>query len=45
MFLESKIKQGEKVGVFPVHEYWLDIGRIEEYERADKYYRQSSDFA
>ena len=45
MFLESKIKQGEKVGVFPVHEYWLDIGRIEEYERADKYYTQRSDFA
>ena len=34
--LENQIEQGGKVGVFPIHEYWLDIGRIEEYENAHK---------
>jgi dTDP-glucose pyrophosphorylase len=33
---EAKIEQGERIGVFPIHEYWLDIGRIEEYEQANK---------
>jgi NDP-sugar pyrophosphorylase family protein len=36
--LERQIKQGEKINAFPIHEYWLDIGRIEEYEQARKYY-------
>jgi len=22
--------------MFPIHEYWLDIGRIEEYEKANQ---------
>ena len=26
----------EKVNAFPIHEYWLDIGKIEEYERANR---------
>jgi dTDP-glucose pyrophosphorylase/CBS domain-containing protein len=34
-FLGCKLNK-EKIGAFPVHEYWLDIGRIEEYERANK---------
>ncbi len=34
-FLESELDIG-KVNAFPVHEYWLDIGHIEEYERANK---------
>ena len=26
----------EKINAFPIHEYWLDIGKIEEYERANR---------
>jgi dTDP-glucose pyrophosphorylase/predicted transcriptional regulator len=26
----------DKVNAFPIHEYWLDIGKIEEYERANR---------
>ena len=33
---ETFIEDGEKVNVFPIHEYWLDIGRIEEFERANR---------
>lgn len=28
--------EGEKVSAYPLREYWLDIGRIEEYERAQR---------
>ncbi len=34
--LESQIEKGEEINVFPIHEYWLDIGRMEEYESAHK---------
>jgi len=37
-FLESQIKRGQKVSVFPIHEYWMDIGRMDEYEQAHKHY-------
>lgn len=30
--LEQQIKQGSSVNVFPIHEYWLDIGHMKEYE-------------
>jgi NDP-sugar pyrophosphorylase family protein len=33
---EAQIEKGEKISVFPIHEYWLDIGRMEEYERANR---------
>jgi dTDP-glucose pyrophosphorylase len=32
---EKLIEYKEKVVSFPIREYWLDIGRIEEYERAN----------
>jgi len=32
--LEDKINQNQQINMFPVHEYWLDIGRMEEIERA-----------
>jgi dTDP-glucose pyrophosphorylase/CBS domain-containing protein len=35
-FLENKIKKGEKINVFPIHEYWLDIGKMDEYKRANR---------
>lgn len=28
------IGEGGKVGVFPIREYWLDIGRLDDFERA-----------
>jgi len=33
--LQEQINKGMQVNMFPVHEYWLDIGRMEDYERAN----------
>jgi len=35
---EQLIEVGLKTTVFPIHEYWLDIGKMDEYERADTEY-------
>ena len=35
---EKIIEKKEKTISFPIHEYWLDIGRIEEFERANSEY-------
>jgi NDP-sugar pyrophosphorylase family protein len=32
--LESKIANQNKVMMFQIHEYWLDIGRMDDYHRA-----------
>lgn len=32
--LEQKIAKNGNVMMFPIHEYWLDIGRMEDYQRA-----------
>ena len=32
--LERQIASGHDVTMFPVHEYWLDIGRMEDFKRA-----------
>jgi dTDP-glucose pyrophosphorylase len=32
--IAESLAQGRRVGGFPVHEYWLDIGQISDYERA-----------
>jgi len=32
---EKLIAEKEKSISFPIHEYWLDIGRIEEFEKAN----------
>ncbi len=32
--LEQAMARGEEVTMFPVHEYWLDIGRMEDFKRA-----------
>lgn len=34
--LEREIRDGGKVSQFSVHEYWLDIGRLEDFQRAQK---------
>lgn len=36
--LKGQIEKGEKVNMFPIHEYWLDIGRMEEYDKAHEIY-------
>jgi dTDP-glucose pyrophosphorylase len=33
-FLENEMIRSD-VGAFPIHEYWLDIGQIDEYEKAN----------
>jgi NDP-sugar pyrophosphorylase family protein len=32
------IEKEKKVISFPIHEYWLDIGRLEEYKKANEEY-------
>jgi len=34
--LESEIRNGNKVSMFPIHEYWLDIGQMEQFEKAQQ---------
>ncbi|MDE3740187.1 nucleotidyltransferase family protein [Pseudomonas resinovorans] len=34
--LEHEIAAGKDVNMFPVHEYWLDIGRMEDFQRAQQ---------
>jgi dTDP-glucose pyrophosphorylase len=34
--LQERINNGCSVGMFPIHEYWLDIGRHEDYARAQQ---------
>ena len=36
--LNNYVVKNEKLSVFPIHEYWLDIGDIKEYETAHKDY-------
>jgi len=35
-FIQDQINKNKDINIFPLHEYWLDIGRIEQYERAQK---------
>ena len=35
-FLSDLINSGAQLSAFPIHEYWLDIGHLSEYERANK---------
>lgn len=32
--LERQIDQGKVVNMFPIHEYWLDIGRMDDFKKA-----------
>lgn len=34
--LEREISAGRDVNMFPVHEYWLDIGRMDDFQRAQQ---------
>lgn len=33
-FFENLIEKDQKVGAYPFYEYWIDIGRLDDYERA-----------
>ncbi len=35
-FFEKLIDDKQKSISFPIHEYWLDIGRIDEFEKANR---------
>ena len=37
---EKVIEEKKKSISFPIHEYWLDIGRIEEFEKANLEYHE-----
>jgi NDP-sugar pyrophosphorylase family protein len=37
---EKMIKNNDNTVSFPIREYWLDIGRIEEYEKANIEYKE-----
>jgi NDP-sugar pyrophosphorylase family protein len=39
-FLNSKLDDGEQINVYPVHEYWVDIGRMDEYQLARENYSE-----
>jgi dTDP-glucose pyrophosphorylase len=32
--INQQVEQGRKISVFPIHEYWLDIGMMEQFEKA-----------
>ncbi len=34
MLIETLVERGQHACVFPVREYWIDVGRLEEYDRA-----------
>ena len=34
--LSGLVGEGGQVNVYPIHEYWLDIGGLSEYRRANK---------
>lgn len=36
---EKLIEQNQNIVSFPIHEYWLDIGRMNEYEQANREYK------
>jgi dTDP-glucose pyrophosphorylase/predicted transcriptional regulator len=33
--LKTQIQEHRQINMFPLHEYWLDIGKIDEYQRAN----------
>ena len=32
--LEKNIKDHKRVNMYPIHEYWLDIGQMKDFEQA-----------
>ena len=40
--IARSVADGRRVVSFPVHEYWMDIGQVEDYERAQDYVDRGS---
>ncbi|MBN4050447.1 hypothetical protein JYT28_01730 [Desulfobulbus sp. AH-315-M07] len=38
--LERAVQDGSSVRTFPIHEYWIDIGHMEDFQRAEKEYAE-----
>lgn len=36
--LQHLVDSGRRLAGFPIHEYWLDIGRLEDLERAHDFF-------
>jgi len=41
--IDSLISKGKKINMFPIHEYWLDIGQKEQFARANDEYETFQD--
>ena len=39
--IQRLLDKGENINIFPIHEYWLDIGRISEFQKANEDYAGS----
>ena len=37
---DALIAAGKKTSVFPIHEYWLDIGQVDDFQRANEKYKE-----
>ena len=37
-FLQKSVDLGNRIGVCPIYEYWIDIGRPETLEEANQYW-------
>lgn len=37
---ETLIEHGKKTSAFPIHEYWLDIGQVDDFNRANEEYKE-----
>ena len=42
---EHLLQQGRATSAYPLREYWLDIGRMEEFERAQREWQASGDWS
>lgn len=42
ILFEQLIEHGKKTSVFPIHEYWLDIGQVDDFERANEEIKELS---
>ena len=41
--LQDLIDRGMRAAGFPIHEFWLDIGRLEDLERANEYFENGNE--
>jgi len=41
--LQDCIKEGNKVNIFPIHEYWIDIGQIDQFKQAELDFQDERD--